>query len=208
MKAIRRFWVASRHRLPQDRRAVRPRAGHALRHECLDSRRLQGSARRSPHAARAPAPLARRDLRREARCPPFTSMPSRASCLASGRRATSSARTSSISATPSSIKSCCASTPATFIPPRVIADKLSAVLLYLDRDPAARQPRRALGQRPRGDAHRRRAGYCRGNRPRRVSRPRAHRPRFLRRQHQSRRRLGDRHAGDAQGIAPCPAWSR
>ena len=41
--------------------------------------------------------------------------------------------------------------PGISIPPKAIADKISAVLLYLDRDAAARQPRRALGQRSRGD---------------------------------------------------------
>ena len=40
-----------RHRLPQDRRGVWPRAGHALRHQRLDSRRLQRHARRPQNAA-------------------------------------------------------------------------------------------------------------------------------------------------------------
>ena len=53
--------------------------------------------------------------------------------------------------------SCSASTPATSTRPRSIADKISAVLMWLRRDAAARQPRRALGQRPRGDADRRAA---------------------------------------------------
>ncbi len=45
-----------------------------------------------------------------------------------------------------------------FHPTEAIADKISAVLLCAARDPAARQPRRALGQRPRRDPHRRAAG--------------------------------------------------
>ncbi len=35
-----------------------------------------------------------------------------------------------------------------FHPTETIADKISSLLLYLDRAAAARQPRRALGQRP------------------------------------------------------------
>ena len=41
-----------------------------------------------------------------------------------------------------------------FHPTETIADKISSLLLYLDRAAAARQPRRALGQRPRGDLQR------------------------------------------------------
>ncbi len=134
-----------------------------------------------------------------------TATPSRASSSASARRPTSSARTSSTSATPSRARSCSASTPATSIRPRSISDKISAVLDLARRDPAARQPGRALGQRPRRDPHRRAAGDRAGDRPRRLPRPRPHRPRLLRRQHQPRGRLGDRHARHAQGAAAGPA---
>ena len=40
-----------------------------------------------------------------------------------------------------------------FHPTEVISDKISAVLTLARRDPAPRQPRSALGQRPRGHAH-------------------------------------------------------
>ena len=53
-------------------------------------------------------------------------------------------------------------------PTETIADKISSVLLYLDRNSAARQPGRPLGQRPRGNSQRRPAGHCRGDRPRRL----------------------------------------
>ena len=42
----------SRHRLPPDRRGDRPALGHALRDQRLDSRRLEGHARRSRKAPR------------------------------------------------------------------------------------------------------------------------------------------------------------
>ncbi len=44
----------ARHRLPQDRRGLRPPAGHALRDQRLDSRRLQGPDDRPQGAARDP----------------------------------------------------------------------------------------------------------------------------------------------------------
>ena len=77
-----------------------------------------------------------------------------------------------------------------FHPTESIADKICSVLAVLAGDPAARQPRRALGQRPRGHAHRRAGGASPGARPRRLPRADPHRPRLLRRQHQPRRRLG------------------
>ena len=43
-------------------------------------------------------------------------------------------------------------------PTEVVSDKISAVLAVPGRDPAARQPGRPLGQRPRGDPLRRAAG--------------------------------------------------
>ena len=48
-------------------------------------------------------------------------------------------------------------------PTESIADKISSVLLLRAGDPAARQPRRALGQRPRGHADRRAAGHRAGD---------------------------------------------
>ena len=92
-----------------------------------------------------------------------------------------------------------------FHPTEVISDKISAVLDLARRGPAARQPGRPLGQRPRRHPDRRAAGDRPGGRPGRLPRPGPHRPRLLRRQHQPRRRLGDRHPGAAQGAADGPA---
>ena len=88
-----------------------------------------------------------------------------------------------------------------FHPTETIADKISARVHVPAGDPAARQPRRPLGQRPRRHPHRRAPGDQPGARARRLPRPHAHRPRLLRRQHQPRRRLGHRHAQHAQGAA-------
>ena len=84
-------------------------------------------------------------------------------------------------------------------PTETITDKLSAVLHILAGDPAARQPRRPLGQRPRRRSQRRSRSHRAGARPRRLSRAHAHRPRLLRCQHQPRRGLGHRHAQHAEG---------
>ena len=67
------------------------------------------------------------------------------------------------------------------------------------RDPAARQPGSAVGQRPRGDPLRRAAGDRPGAGPRRLPGPGAYRPRLLRRQHQPGGGLGHRRTVHAQG---------
>ena len=98
-------------------------------------------------------------------------------------------------------RSCSASTPATSTRPsrsptrsRPCSTCLDEVLLHVSRgvrwdsDHVVTLDRRAAGDRP-------------GSRPRRLPRPGPHRPRLLRRQHQPRRRLGDRHAEHAQGAA-------
>ena len=139
---------------------------------------------------------------------PTTSMRSKASCLASARKATSSARTSSIWATPSRNRKLLCLDAGHFHPTETIADKISAVLAVPRRNPAARQPRRPLGQRPRGDSQRRAAGHRRGAGARRFSRPRSHRAGLLRRQHQPRRRLGHRRPRHAQGPAAGAAGAR
>ena len=147
----------ARHRLPQDRRGHRHGPGHALRHQRLDPRRLQGHARR-PHRPRASA-----EASRSTRSSPSRStralQPRRRrepSSSASARRATSSARTSSTWATPSSQQE--AALPrrrATSIPPKASPTRSPPCCCYARRTPAARQPRRPLGQRPRGDPQRR-----------------------------------------------------
>ena len=171
-EAVRAFWV--RHGIAcRDIGAAMGKAlGHALRDECLDSRRLQGHAGRPARAARAARPLARRDLPNARSTRPTTSTRSSPSCSASAPKATSSGRTSSTSATPSETESSSASTPATITRPKGIADKLSAVLHVARPHPAARQPRRALGQRPCRHADRRPAGDRAGTGPRRLPRPR------------------------------------
>ncbi len=90
----------SRDRLPADRRGDRRGARLALRHQHLDSRRLEGHARRPQGASRAAGE------RRSTRSSPSrstrasTATRSRPSCSAWGRSRTWSARTSSTSATP------------------------------------------------------------------------------------------------------------
>ena len=69
------------------------------------------------------------------------------------------------------------------------------------RDSAARQSRRAMGQRPRRDPVRRAGGPGPGACPGRLPRPHAYRPGLLRRQHQPHRRLGHRHPLHDQGPA-------
>ena len=88
-----------------------------------------------------------------------------------------------------------------FHPTEVISDKISAVLTWLDEillhvsrgvrwdsDHVVTLTDELRGDRP-------------GGRPRRLPRPRPHRPRLLRRQHQPRGRLGDRRPRHAQGAA-------
>ena len=94
---------------------------------------LQGYAGRSQDAARAAERVARCDLRRKDRSASTTSTRSKASCSASARKATSSARTSSTWAMPSPTTDAAdAWTPGISIRPKTIADKLSAVLMFVD----------------------------------------------------------------------------
>ena len=137
----------ARHRLPQDRRGDRQ---GAWARPCVTNVWIPDGYKDTPVDRKGPRErldrVARRDLRRADRPEATTSTPSRASSSASAPRATSSARTSSTSATPSRARSCSASTPATIHPTEVISDKISSVLHVPRRDPAARQPGRALGQ--------------------------------------------------------------
>ena len=156
-EAIREFWIEHGIALPADRRGHRQGARLALRHQRLDSRRLQGPADRPPRPARAARPIARRDLRREARS---AAQPRRGREQALRHRLGELRRR--LARVLSGLRrhdtrSCSASTPATSIPTETITDKLSAVLTLARRDPAARQPRRPLGQRPRRDPDRRTA---------------------------------------------------
>ena len=66
------------------------------------------------------------------------------------------------------------------------------------------EPRRALGQRPRGRPRRRHTGRDRGDRPLPGPGPLPSRPGLLRRRPQPRRRLGHRGQGRAEG----PVWPR
>ena len=82
-----------------------------------------------------------------------------------------------------------------FHPTETIADKISSVTPLRARTAAARQPRGALGQRPRGHPDRRTAGDYAGSWCAAITSDRVHIGLdFLRRQHQPGRRLGYRHA--------------
>ena len=95
-----------------------------------------------------------------------------------------------------------------FHPTETIADKISSALLFVD------EILLHVSRGVRWDSDHvviltdELRGHRRGDRPRRLPRPRPHRAGLLRRQHQPRRRLGDRHAGDAQGAACWPCSSR
>ena len=162
-QGIREFWIEHGIALPPDRRGDRQGARLAVRHQRLDSRRLQGPADRPQRPARA----ARRS--RSTRSSPRSSIRStistrsRASCSASARRATSSARTSSTSATPITQQDAALPRRGPLSSDRNDRDKLSAVLHVARRNPAAREPRRPLGQRPRRRPHRRAAKRSRRN---------------------------------------------
>ena len=192
----------ARHRLPPDRRGDGPGARHAVRHQRLDPRRHQGHAGRSRRPARAAGRVARRDLRRADR-PGAQPRRGRGQAVRHRLRelrrrlARVLPRLRDVAA-----RSCSASTPATFTRPRRSPTRSASVFMFLPRDPAARQPRRPLGQRPRRRCS---PTSCEaiapGARARRLPRPHPHRPRLLRRQHQPRRRVGHRHAQHAQGAA-------
>ena len=77
---------------------------------------------------------------------------------------------------------------------RTLADKVSSVLCFVPEILLYRQPWRALGQRPRRDAHRRAAGHRAGTGAWRLSRSHAHRLGFLRCEHQPHRGVDHRHA--------------
>ena len=196
----------ARHRLPPDRRGDGPRARHALRHQRLDSRRLQGHARRPRRPARAPDRIARRDLRRADR--PGAQPRRRRGQAVRHRlaRATSSARTSSTSATRCHDKTLLLPRRRPFSPDRDGRRQdlsscscscrrsccTSAAACAGTATTSSCSPTSCEAHRP-------------GDRARRLPRPRPHRPRLLRRQHQPRRRLGHRHAQHAQGAAHRPA---
>ena len=108
----------ARHRLPQDRRGHRPAPGHALRHQRLDPRRLQGRAHRPQGPARAAGRVARRDLRRADR--PGAQPRRRREQAVRHRLGELRRRLARVlpGLRRRADRSCSASTPATSIPPR------------------------------------------------------------------------------------------
>ena len=189
-----------RHRLPPDRRGDRQGTADAVRHQRLDPGRLQGHAGR-PTRSSARLPESWTPSSPSRSIPSTTWMPSRASCSASARRVTWSVRTSSTWATPSADQKLLCLDAGHFHPTEVISDKISSVLLYLDEIllHVSRGVRwdsdhvvtltdelRAIAQEIVRDDHL-------------AASP--HRAGFLRRQHQSGGRLGDRHTLHDQGAA-------
>ncbi len=190
----------ARHRLPADRRGDRPGAGHALRHQRLDSRRLRRTRPSTARGRASGSPVARRGLRRADR--PAV-QPRR------GREQAVRPRLRVVRRRLARVLPRLRRHPQEDPLPRrrpLPPDRghLRQDLGRADlarRGPPARQPGRALGQRPRRHPQRRAARDRAGGRPRRLPRPGPHRPRLLRREHQPRRRLGDRHASMLK--APC-----
>ena len=151
----------ARHRLPQDRRGDRP----ALGTPCVTNVWIPDGMKDTTVDRKGPrerlAEVAGRGFRAADRSG-TTSTRSRASCSASARRATSSARTSSTSAMPSSTRSCLTLDAGHFTRPKRSPTRSRRCSVSCG-NPAARQPRRPLGQRPRGDPQRRRCGRSRRN---------------------------------------------
>ncbi len=129
---IRRFWVDHGIACRQDRRVVWPRTGYAVRHERLDTGRLQGHAGRSEGAAGAA------EQRRSTRSSPSRSMPrlqpgrGRGEAVWHRLGELRSGRTSSTWATRSGIGKLLCLDSGHYHPTENVADKISAVLAYLD----------------------------------------------------------------------------
>ena len=150
-----------RHRLPPHRRRDGQGARHAVRHQPLDPRRHEGHAGRSRRPARAADRVARRRSSRSRSSPRSTSTRSKASCSASAARASPSARTSSTSATRCRAEKLLTLDTGHYHPTETDHRQDQRGVHVPARDPAARQPRRPLGQRSRRAAQRR----PRGDRP-------------------------------------------
>ena len=195
-----------RRRLPADRGALRP--ANSARRASPTSGSPTGT-RTLPVDRKAPRErltrVAGRGVRRAARPAAQPGRGRGASCSASGRRATSSGRTSSTSATRSRRRKLLCLDAGHFHPTESIADKLSAVLPWLDG---------VLLHVSRGvrwdsdhvvtltdDLHAIAQEVVRGGYLGRVH----FGPGLLRRQHQPRGRVGDRHAVAAEGAARGPA---
>ena len=131
-KAIRQFWIEHCIRCREIGAAIGQALGTALRHQRLDSRRHEGHARRPRRTARA---------RLAGRWTKFSRSRSRSETQPRRRRtqavrhrlrkATSSARTNFISATPSSRKKLLTLDAGHYHPTEGIADKISSVLQFL-----------------------------------------------------------------------------
>ena len=124
-----------------------------MRHQRLDPRRLQGHAGRSQGAARAAGRVARRDLRRSRSTRRSTSTRSRASCSASARESYVVGSHEFYLGYAIAQQQAALPRRRPLPPDRERSPTRSPRVLHVPaRDPAARQPRRALGQRPRRDA--------------------------------------------------------
>ncbi len=198
--AVRGFWVEHGIACRRIGEAIGRALGSALRDQRLDSRRLQGRDRRPQGPPRAAQAIARRDLRRPAGRP----LQPRRGGVETLRHRLGDLR-GRLARVLSRLRGGQPETPLPgrrpLSPHRRHRRQNPLRAAVPRRDPLARQPRRPLGQRPRGHSQRRLAGDRRGDHPRRLHRPRPHRPGLLRRQHPPRRRLGDRHEGDAEGPA-------
>ncbi len=204
---IRRFWIDHGIACRRIGAAIGTALGVPVHHQRLDSRRLQGAAHRPQGPAHPAGRVARRRLRRADR--PEVQQGRRRGQALRHRLGELRRRLARVLLR---LRRHAQEAPLPRRRPlspdrgRLRQDLRGAPAP--GRDPAARQPRRALGQRPRRDPLRRAGGDRAGAGPGRLPRPRAHRPRLLRRQHQPRRRLGHRRPRHAQGAARSPCSSR
>jgi hypothetical protein len=154
------------HPLPRNRRGHGQGARQNLRDQRLDSRRHEGHARRPRGPRERLAESLDEVFKKPISTPSTTSTPSKPSCSASAAKATPSARTSFISATQSQEAALPRRRPLSSDRRHRGQDFVRAAIRA--GNPAARQPRRPLGQRPRGDPQRRPAGHRAGNGARRF----------------------------------------
>jgi L-rhamnose isomerase len=150
-KAIRDFWIEHGHRLPPIGAAM----GRALGTPCVTNVWIPDGYKDTPvdRKGRANAcALARRDLRRAARpAHNLDAVESKLFGIGSESYVVGSHEFYLGYAIKNQQLLCLDA--GHFHPTEGIADKISAVLHVRAGDAAARQPRRALGQRPRGDPH-------------------------------------------------------
>ena len=207
-QAIRVVLDPPRRRLPPDRRRDGQGARHAVRDQRLDSRRHEGHAGRSRRAARAADRVARRGVRGAARPGATTSTAVEGKLFGIGCESYTVGSHEFYLGYALTRKMLYTLDTGHYHPTETITDKISAVLMFLpeillhvsrgvrwdsDHVVVLNDDLEAIAP---------------GAGARRLSRPHAHRPRLLRRQHQSRRGVGDRHAQHAEGAAARRCSSR